>query len=182
MKKELKILIAVSAFYNMAAGLFAPLYAVFVEQIGGDLLTAGSAYSAYAFAAGILIFILSKWENKFKHKEVFVIMGYMTHAIGFFGYLFVTKPQHLFLVQAIFGIASAINTPAFDGFYTDHVEKGRSVLDWGVWESMKWIVIGLSAIIGGYIASFYGFRTLFTVMFGFSVIGMLVSLNLLRKN
>ena len=43
MKRKLKILLMASALLMLAGGLFGPIYAVFVEQIGGDLLTAGGA-------------------------------------------------------------------------------------------------------------------------------------------
>ena len=64
MRRILKILILSSFFINLAAGLFGPIYAIFVEEIGGDLLTAGTAYAIFAIASGSLIFMLGKWEDK----------------------------------------------------------------------------------------------------------------------
>jgi len=181
MRRELKILLFASGFYNLAAGLFGPLYAVYVQGIGGDLLTTGGAFSVYAFATGILMFILSKWENKSKHQEVFIILGYMICSLGFFGYLFITKPIHLFFVQILFGIGNAINTPAFDGIYSDNLEKGKSAAQWGYFETMKWMVIGISAFLGGLITKLYGFRTLFTIMFMLSIFGFLSTMVFLKK-
>ena len=43
MQRELKILLASSMLIQLATGMFGPIYAVFVEQIGGNLLTAGTA-------------------------------------------------------------------------------------------------------------------------------------------
>ena len=62
MKRELKILLLTSSLFMFAGGLFGPLYAVFVEGIGGNLLTAGSAYSVFAVAAGASIFFISKYD------------------------------------------------------------------------------------------------------------------------
>lgn len=179
MKKELKLLLVSSAFITLAGGLFGPIYAVFVEEIGGDLLTAGSAYAVFAIAAGILIFFISRWEDHVKHQEKLVVMGYTLNVIGFFGYLLVREPWHLFIVQAIFGIAEAIGTPAFDGLYSRHLDKGKYTSEWGLWESKEWITLGIAAFVGGYLANKHGFQALFSFMLSLSIIGFMISLWLL---
>ncbi len=108
MQKALKILLLASGLSILAGGLFGPIYAVFVEQIGGDLLTAGTAYSVFAISAGVLIFFISRWEDHVKYKEQFVVVGYALGCFGFLGYLLIQDLLDLFAVQAIFGIATAI--------------------------------------------------------------------------
>jgi len=132
MKRQLKILLITSALFNLAAGLFGPIYAVFVEDIGGDLLTAGAAYAAFSIGAGVLIFLLSKWENRVKHKERCIVAGYILSCIGFGGYLFVKAPVHLFMVQIILGLGEAVTTPAYDGVYSRFLDKGKFVFEWGL--------------------------------------------------
>lgn len=181
MQKELKILLFSSALFMLAAGLFGPIYAVFVEEIGGDLLTAGLAYAAFSISAAILIFFISKWEDRVKHQEKLVVFGYILSCTGFLGYLLIQKPWHLFIVQIIFGIGEAIGTPAYDGLYSGHLDKGKFVSEWGLWESMQWIVTAVAAAVGGFLANVYGFRFLFVVMLGLSIIGLVVSLSLVVK-
>jgi len=181
MKKELKILLLTSVLFFLAGGLLGPIYAVFVQEIGGDLLTAGTAYSIFAIATGILIYLISKIENRMKHIEVFVTLGYGIKSIGFLGYLLITSPIHLFIVQIIMGIGEAILTPAYDGLYTKHIQKGKTVYEWGVWESLTWITVGIAAIIGGFVAKVYGFQVLFVFMLIASVLGTISSSALLIK-
>ncbi len=181
MKKELRILNTASGFSMMAAGLFGPLYAVFVEQIGGDLLTAGAAYSAFCIAGGVFLFIISRFEDRVQKQERILILGYVLQLAGFIGYLLVKTPIHLFIVEAILGISTAIMIPAFDSFYSRHLEPGKFASQWGLWESVNLVVPGVGAFIGGFIARDYGFRSLFLVMVFFSVIGLIVSLFLLHK-
>ena len=85
------------------------------------------------------------------------------------------------MVQIIFGIGNAIGTPAYDGLYSKHLDKGKFVSEWGLWETMNYVVLGISAIAGGYFATMYGFNFLFWAMFGFSLIGLFVSLFLIKK-
>jgi MFS family permease len=180
MKKELKVLLWASGFMMLAGGLFGPIYAVFVEEIGGDVLTAGGAYSAFALSAGVLIFFLSKWEDHHKHAEKLVIAGYVLALMGTLGYLFVKTPMHLFVVQIIFGIGEAIGTPAYDGIYSRNLDKGKYISEWGAWESMAWIIQGISAAVGGLIAAVFGFQVLFGIMAGLSLTGLLISIRMLR--
>lgn len=182
MKWQLKTLLFSTGLYLFAGGLFGPIYAIFVEDIGGDLLTAGGAYSVFAIAAGVIIFLTGKLEDKIKRQELLVIAGYAIGCMGYLGYLFVKTPFDLFIVQAIFGIGVAIGAPAYDGTYSKYLEKGRFASQWGAWESLNWIVAGISAIVGALIASSFGFRTLFSIMFVLSLCALVTSFMLLRRN
>lgn len=181
MQRELKILLWSNALFALAAGMFGPIYAVFVEQIGGDLLTAGGAYAAYSIAAGILIFFIGRWEDHIRHQEKLVVGGFALSCLGFLGYLLIQTPFDLFIVQMILGLGQAIVTPAFDGLYTKHLDKGRFASEWGLWESSNYIVVATAAVIGGYLANVFGFRFIFVIMFFISLIGLAVSVMLLQR-
>lgn len=176
MKPPLKILLGASALFMLAGGMFGPIYAIFVEEIGGDLLTAGSAYFLFALSAGVMIFFISRWEDHVKHQEKLVISGYVLSCIGFLGYMLIKNPFDLFIVQIIFGLGEAIGTPAYDGLYSKFLDKGKFVSEWGIWESMHYIVIALAALVGGLLANLYGFKFIFLIMFIISLIGLLISL------
>jgi MFS family permease len=181
MKRELKLLLVVSALFTLAAELFGPIYAVFVEQIGGDLLTAGGAYAAFAIATGVLIFFIGKWEDRVMHLEKLVVVSYLLNVVGFIGYLMIRNPIDLFIVQIVFGIATAVNTPAFDGLYSKLLDKGKYASEWGMWESQYYIIGAIAAASGGFLAQMYGFKFLFTVMLIVSILGFLASTLLLRR-
>ena len=181
MQKELRVLLLANGLILLAGGVFGPIYAVFVENIGGDLLTAGTAYSAFALAAGVLIYFLSKWEDHVKHQEKLVIIGYALNSIGCLGYLLIQRPWHLFVVQVILGLGEAISAPAYDGLYSRHLDKGKFVSEWGLWESMQWIVLAIAAALGGFIADTYGFRHLFVLMFLASFLGMCTAIILVKN-
>jgi MFS family permease len=181
MRRELKILLLAEAMFALAGGLFGPIYAIFVEEIGGDLLAAGGAYAAFALAAGILIFFISRWEDHVRHKEKLIVAGYLLNCVGFLAYIFIQSPLELFLVQIIFGVGTAVGAPAYDALYSKNLDKGKFTSEWGMWESMQFIVLAIAAGAGGFLATLYGFRFLFILMFLLSVLGLLVSLALFRK-
>lgn len=181
MNRTMKILLTSSAMFLLAGGLFAPIYAIFVERIGGDLLAAGSAYAAFAISAGVLLFFISRWEDHIKHKEKLIVGGWVLSCIGYAGYMFVREPWHLVIVQVVFGIGTAICNPAFDGLYSKSLDRGKFASEWGMWESMSFIVTAIAALIGSYVADLYGFGTLFSFMFAVSIIGLAIALLLFRR-
>ena len=181
MRHTLKILLSSSFFMILAAGFFGPIYAIFVEDIGGDILTAGSAYAIFSIASGVLIFILSKWEDHIKHQEKLIIIGRLLSVVAFGGYLLVQNPYHLFAVQLLLGLAVAVTTPAFDSLYSKNLSKGKFASEWGKWEAMYGIVAGISAIVGAFIAREFGFKTLFLIMLIMAIMSLIMSLFLIKK-
>ena len=127
------------------------------------------------------MYLLSFWENYVKHKESLIVVSYALISIGCLGYYFVYNQATLLGVQIILGLATAFLSPAYDALYSHYVEKKEEASDWGLWESMGYIVGAIAALIGGYLATLYGFKILFLVMFLFSIIGFFTSLNLYRK-
>ena len=178
MKRMLKILLLADACFIFAAGLLGPIYAIFVSEIGGDLLDAGWAWAAFMLTSGIVVFLLSRWENKVKHYEKLIIGGYAIRSLAVLGYVFVNNPLQLMIAQAFLGLGEAFTLPAYDALFTKTVEKGKEAAQWGDWEAMAYIVTAFSAIIGSAVATAFGFRTLFMAMFGVSVMGLLLSIRL----
>ena len=177
MRRVLKILLACTAFFTLAGQLLLPVYAVFVKDIGGDLLTAGTSYAVFLLACGLLLIALSHWENTHKkYVKHFVVLSYALKAAGFISYVFVSQPWHLYAVQAVLGISEAINAPAYDGLYSKNLTKGKFILQWGYWDATWYIAAAVGAALGGFIAQTYGFNTLFLTMASVAVLGLLTAL------
>ena len=181
MRKGLKLLVLADAWATFALGMIGPIYAIFVERIGGDILDASWAYFAFTITAGITMYALSFWENHVKHKESLIVFSYGLISLGCLGYYFVYDQITLLGVQVILGLATAFLSPAYDALYSHYVNKREEASDWGLWESMGYVVGAVAAVAGGYVATLYGFKTLFLIMFLFALLGFLTSLNLYRK-
>ena len=79
------------------------------------------------------------------------------------------------------GLAEAILLPASEAFYSDYLDKKHKASEWGSWEALYYIVTGIAAIAGGFIAYSYGFKILFIIMFIISLISIISSLKLYKK-
>ena len=88
----------------------------------------------------------------------------------------------LFLVQVLLGIGEMIVVPARDSFYTKYLDKKKMASQWAAWESLWFIIAGIAAILGAFIANKFGFKFLFLVMFILSLIGLVIATQLKDKN
>ena len=182
MKRGTKILLLADSMATLALGMIGPIYALFVEKIGGDILDAGWAYFAFMISSGVVMFLLSRWEDRFRHKSKLVVLGYSLTSLGCLSYIFVYNQMTLVLTQIILGLSVAVLNPSFDALYSRFVDHKKETSEWGAWESMGYLVTGIAAVVGGYFANSYGFRALFIFMFIVSLFGVAWSIKLLRED
>ncbi|MBI4058033.1 MFS transporter [Candidatus Microgenomates bacterium] len=176
MKHIQKILLLSQGFLISAFAMLSPIYAIFVERIGGGILAASSAAMIFSIATGIAVYIISRWEDSVKHQEKLLRLGYALSALGFLGYIFVKNVYHLFVVQVLLGLSVAVRSPAFDALYSKSLDHQKRASQWGNWETMAYLVSATAALVGGYIATNFGFKSLFMVMFICSLVALLFSL------
>ncbi len=179
---QLRILLTTDGLFLLAAAMLGPIYAVFVEKIGGDILTAGTSFAVFSLVMGVLILIMGKIEDIIlKETELWICAGYFIIAISFFSYLFVKAPWHLFIVQIFLGIGEAIETPAFSALYSKYLDHKRPAFQWGAWDAMRNFATAGGAVFGAILATIFGFNILFILMGIFALISALVILFLPRK-
>jgi MFS family permease len=182
MKLRLKFMLLLEAFFMLAGGLFNPLYALFVEQIGGTIIDVGIAASLFLVSTGVMIFFIGRWEDKFKHQEKLYMLGFLIAGVGYLAHSLVTTRFELFAVQIFLGVAVAIYTPVRDSLYTKFIDKGREASEWAGWEAENYIVPAIAAIVGATVVAEFGFQTLFFLMFAIAMVGFFVGLNFFHKS
>lgn len=181
MKRGLLILLVTDLWANLAIGMLGPIYALFVKEIGGNILDASWAYASYAFATGVMILVLGHFTDKVTKKQWFLVVGYSLAAIGCLMYYFVYDQTMLLMTQIVLGFGSAALIPAYNVLYTRYLRPEKEASDWAKIEAMEFIVPAIAAIIGGYIANLWGFRVLFLVMLCVSLVSVAVTALLFRE-
>lgn len=179
--KALSVLVFTGGTIYLTAAMSGPFYAIYVGKVGGDIEVAGMAVAILFFVRGLASIIIAKFENKFKETEYFLIIGGLLRSIGFAGYIFAREPIHLGYISFILGIADAIIYPAADALFSRHVEKGQDVAQWGWWEVMESWGTALGALIGGFVATIFGFNAVFVSMAIISGLNALIIFALPRK-
>ncbi len=164
LNRSLRILITVNAILVFIVGLFAPFYAVFIASLGGSIALAGFAWALYSLVAGVLILLFSNWQLKIKEQELLIALGYIIRAGVFLSYAFMTSLPQLLATQILWGVATAISTPAFDAVYAKHTTQEDSIVQWGGWEGIAAIATGAAALVGGVMIQSFGYHAIFMVM------------------
>ncbi len=176
-----KVLLYSNNLWLLGEGMLGPLFAVYAAKIGGSLLNISWAWATYLVAAGVLTMVVGRLTDGYLSKEKTLVAGFGLNAVCTFSYLFVTSPQHLFLVQAGFGVALALATPTWYALYAKHENRRRGATVWGLAKGQSLLLNGIAILIGGVIVSKVGFEALFITMGIIQTSSTLVALRLLRR-
>src|SRR5688500_14524648 len=123
MQRTEKVLLHSSNLWYLGEGMLGPLFAVFAERVGGDVLDITWAWAIYLIVQGILPIWCGNLSDSRFSKEHILVVGYAINTIFTFWYLFVGAPVHLFAVQAGLGVAAALATPTWDALYAQYEDK-----------------------------------------------------------
>jgi MFS family permease len=74
-------LLTSSLVANFADSLFGPLYAIYVQNIGGDILDVGNTMALYSIMTGVLIILFGKLSDHGR-KELYATLGFALSAMG----------------------------------------------------------------------------------------------------
>jgi len=162
--KRVKVLLATNSVILLAVAMLGPIYALFVDAIGGSLLDASLAAGVFALVAGTVTLLSGRRVDKAKEKKVIVIVGYLIIGVGFLLYTVVDSILSLLVVQVIIGLGEAVYSPAFDTLYSKNLDKKKAGFEWGLWESINYFSLAAGAIIGGLIVTYHSFNALFISM------------------
>ena len=158
-------------------GMLAPFYAVFVQEIGGNIAFAGLSWAIFSIVAGVLTLLFGNWQLRIKEQELLLALGYLIRGIVFLSYAFMGSMTQLIFTQILWGIGVALGTPAFDAIYSSHTDKEESIVQWGQWEGIAAIATGLAAIIGGILIQSIGYSLVFI---GMSIMSILLGIYIWR--
>lgn len=182
MTRTAKTLTLASFLGHITIGLFGPIYAIFVMEIGGDVLEAGVAYGIFSLVSGLFVFFVGRSTFFKKRLRQMAVFGYVLFTLGNGGYLLIQNPFQLFIVQIILGIAGGILEPSWDGLFSANLTEERAAHSWATWAGIQNIAIGVGALAGGLIVALYSFKLLFMVMFVINIIMTIVSLSILKHD
>lgn len=154
----------------------APIFAVFIlgNIKGGTLETVGFATSIQVFSKALLEYPIARLLDKKRgdmDEFYCMVIGSFAICIVPLLYLVIRTPNQLYLVQFLYGIATAMAYPAWMSLFTRHAEKEREASQWAFYATIIGIGTAISAAMGGIIGERYGFTLVFWIVFAMSVVG-----------
>lgn len=176
MTKTLRILFFIQFFNLFTIELLNPVYAAYVTNLGGNLFTAGSALSVRLAIIGVLIFISGKIAGKYRTEKLQLLIGYSIGLAVVAGYLLISTPAQLFILQILLGLSIAIAQPAYNGLFSSRLGNASHTSRWGTYFAMTYFAGALAALLSGFISQTYGFDSLFLAMIFTQSLGALGTL------
>lgn len=177
LNKSLRILLITNSLLVFILGLFMPFYAVFIQKIGQNIAFAGLSWGLFLIVSGVLTFWFAGMQIHVKEQELILAISYLLRGVVFASYAFMTNWEQLLVTQILWGVASAMGNPVFDGTYAKHTSHKNSILQWGSYEGIASIASGLAALLGGILIQSFGFTSIFVAM---SVVSFLLGIYIWR--
>lgn len=160
--------------------VFGPVFAVFVTQKieGGTLAIIGFTAAIFQICKSSLQIPIANYLDKnHGEKDDFysLIFGSFLIASIPFWYLLASKPIHLYIINAFYGVGAAFAIPPWNAIFTRHIDKMHESTDWAVESVSIGIGAASAAALGGIIAEKFGFDAVFTIA-GLIAIGGAITL------
>lgn len=163
-----------------------PIFAIFAttEIINGRIELAASAYSTHLIFRVIFELITGRFLTKGSDKKMFYtsIVGILILSIAYLGFSITHTIFNLFFFYSMAGIGFGIASPAKNTLFSNHLDKNKESLEWSITDAFAFIAIAFAATLGGFIASNYGFRTLFILSSAINAIAIIPYSLYLRNN
>jgi len=160
MNKIAKSLLITESFWIFGSGLFLPIFAIFSQRVGGDILDAGIAAGLFLIVTSTLEWPIGRLLDRFKEKW-FIVVDYFLEGLIFIGYAFVNSIWLLFILQVFLGIADAIGNPAWESLYDKNTTNKNSGRAWASAHMYPGYFSAIGILIGSALVKFYGFNLVF---------------------
>lgn len=176
MHKNVKILLIASILIHSGANLLAPIYAIFIKDIGGSLIDAGIAVGIYALFKGVFYFVFANIDEQRFSKKLMMFTGYVLMGFCYLSYIFAENPQHVFIIQGMLSLGETIINPSWSAIIAISLKKGKERHLYTHFFGYRSLFEGVAALIGGVFTIKFGFSLVFGIMAGFAIASGVLSL------
>lgn len=181
----IKYLILSDLIFYTGWGLINPIFAIFiVEKIqGGDLIVVGTATSIYWITMSLVRIPLGMLLDKRRGEKddyAFTVFGLLLASLIPFGYLYITLPWHLYVLQAIYAFSMATSLAGWSAIFTRKIDRGREATEWSLSATGYSLGTGIAGVVGGYMVDQFGFNPVFMAVGILGLVGVILLLFIRR--
>lgn len=158
-------ILSISKFFkDLGTGILAfliPLYIVqthsFFAPAIPDVVKAGIVTTVYGIFNAFSQPFLGRLSDRLDKRKPFVIIGLVGFMVASLLYSHVSVFEHVLLLRAVQSITVGATVPAIIAMVTHFstsATRGRAI---GIYSSMRGLGYGMGAVVGGIVATYYGF-------------------------
>lgn len=172
-----KIYITSEAFLWSAWDFVMPIFGIFIVTNipGATIQSAATGYSIYLINRVISEIIsgrLLRGSNDRK-KFLMTIFGMICLSIAYIGFAFSKNIIAVFSFYALLGVGLGVASPAKNSLFSIHLDKNKEATEWSLADAVSFICMALATSLGGFVATQYGFSTLFLLASIINALGMI---------
>lgn len=164
-------------FLWSAWNFITPIFAIFVIRHikGGTIEIAALAFSVYVITRVVFEIITGKFltGKSDRHKLILTVLGMMLMSVSYVGFSFTHSILALFIFYSLIGVGFGIGSPAKYALFTNHIDKEKATSEWSLYDAITLLGIAAATALGGFIASQYGFGTLFILASVINALGII---------
>jgi MFS family permease len=176
-----QLLVSAYSLSTFSEAILVPIYAVFVQKVGGDILDAAGAIATFYVVCGLGEIFIHRTTWSKNHRLALMFWGWFIWLGGVVSFLFISNIATLFLAQILTALGNAIANPAYDAELAEHTDNASREKQYGYYEGIQDIFQGIAALVGGVLAFAYGFKLLIVVMILTATVSFGLSAVYLRK-
>lgn len=154
-----------------------PIFAVYIvnDIPGGDIETAAIGYSVYLISRVLFELGSGKYLVKTDDRKKFFVAscGLFLMTLGYIDFIVSTTLLHIYVGYFLLGMGIGIAAPAKNALFSMHLDKNKESTEWGIADGTQFTCMALSATLGGFIAGYFGFMTLFVVSAVVTTVGII---------
>ena len=143
----------------------APIFSIFAAtQIpGGSAEVAAFVFSVHILVRVVFELASGRYLSQSSETKKFItaIAGTSLLSIAYLGFSYTQTAIQLYFFAGLTGMGLGIATPAKNSLFSLHLDKSKESFEWGMYDATVFMAMALAAIVGGFIATNYGFPLLF---------------------
>ena len=154
------ILLQTNTMMVFVAALLAPMYSFFIIKVGGTFLDATLAWVLFAASTGITMMSTVGLSTQQKQRELYIVLGYLTIAIGMISLLFAHTIVQVLYISVLVGIGNGLSTPMFKELCAKYHDTKNGYQPWHV---LNYFVFAIGALLGYVLHSVFCFYIIFAM-------------------
>jgi MFS family permease len=181
-----KCLIAFDTSIVAAGALIAPIFAIFVVNniVGGSAAVVGFATSIYMVSFSIARLTSAYYVDKKlseRGRVALSVVGVLMVGTSFLLCVAASRLWHVYALQALNGIGTALRYSPIMSLFTRYIDKGRESFEWGLYAVSTSLGQAFAASVGGALVDEFGFEAVFVITGGTIMVSSIISLALYRE-
>jgi len=183
--RVIKTLIGSNFFLNSGWGLLAPIFTVFIVKnitngdFGRGVAVSGLTALIFWITKSLLQVPIARYldKNRGEYDDFWaVVIGTLITAFVPLGFILSTTAWHIYALQILYAVGSALNFPSWSAIFTRHIDRGQEALEWSINSTFLGVGFGIANGVGGVAVAVLGFNLVFVLVSAFLFISTILLL------